>query len=170
MRVYLDLPQIKLYMPTFCIVSMIVLFSVLTLVGYLSVRNILKGTVADTLKPYIPKKTKRIFFEKTKLWNKLGFGARWNIRDSMRHKLRTLLSLIGVVGSTAIMIASLGINDTMDAFLDLNYNKAMLYDRKINLVKNVDEEEINELIVKYNGDSSASINVQIEEKVSFRCL
>lgn len=165
MRVYLDLPQIKLYMPTFCIVSMIVLFSVLTLVGYLSVRNILKGTVADTLKPYIPKKTKRIFFEKTKLWNKLGFGARWNIRDSMRHKLRTLLSLIGVVGSTAIMIASLGINDTMDAFLDLNYNKAMLYDSKINLVKNVDEEEINELIVKYNGDSSASINVQIEEKV-----
>ena len=94
MRVYLDLPQIKLYMPTFCIVSMIILFLVLTLVGYLSVRNILKGTVADTLKPYIPKNKKNIF-ERLNM-DKLGL-VRWNIRDSMRHKLRTLLSLIGVV-------------------------------------------------------------------------
>ena len=41
----------------------------------------------------------------------------------MRHKLRTLLSLIGVVGSTAIMIFL----ELMTRWivLDLNYNKAM---------------------------------------------
>lgn len=162
---YLDLPKVKLYMPLFCILTMIGLVIVLTLIGYLSIRNILKGTVADTLKPYIPKKAKRVLFEKTKLWNKLGFGTKWNIRDSMRHKLRTLMSIIGVIGCTAIVIASLGINDTMDSFLNLNYNKAMLYNTKINLVKNISIDKTDELITKYNGDSSGSISVQLEEKV-----
>lgn len=162
---YLDLPKVKLYMPLFCILTMIGLVIVLTLIGYLSIRNILKGTVADTLKPYIPKKAKRVLFEKTKLWNKLGFGTKWNIRDSMRHKLRTLMSVIGVIGCTAIVIASLGINDTMDSFLNLNYNKAMLYNTKVNLVKNISIDKTDELITKYNGDSSGSISVKLEEKV-----
>ncbi|MGI6782161.1 MAG: ABC transporter permease [Acholeplasmataceae bacterium] len=162
---YLDLPKMNLYMPLFGVVTVIVLIIILTLIGYLSVRNILKGTAADTLKPYIPKKIKRVLFEKTKLWNNLGFGVRWNIRDSMRHKIRTLLSIFGVIGCTAIAIASLGINDTMNSFLDLNYKEAMLYNSKINLVKIVTDEKIDELIIEYDGDSSASIGVQIDEKV-----
>lgn len=164
MMVYLDVPDFKLYMPDFCIVLLIVMVLSLTLIGYLSVYKMLKTPAAETLRPYTPKNIKKVFFEDIDFWDKLGFGAKWNIRDSLRHKSRTFMSIVGVIGCAGIVIASLGINDTMDAFLELNYNKAMLYNSKINLVKSISQDNINNLIEKYNGDSSASIHGQIEDK------
>ena len=164
MTIYFDIPSWKLHLPVFCVIVVIIIVLSLTLIGYLSTRKTLKGPVADTLRPYIPKNVKKIVFENSAFWDKLDFGARWNIRDSMRNKSRTFMSLIGVAGCSIIILASLGMRDTFRDFLDLNYNKSMLYDSKIVLSKDISEEKTNELIQKYNGDTSASIGVKIEEK------
>jgi putative ABC transport system permease protein len=164
MAIYLDIPKMNLYLPNFCIVTIILTIILLTHIGYLSVSKMLKGNAADALRPYTPKKQKKVIFEKFSFWYKLDFGARWNIRDSMRHKSRTFMSLIGVVGCAIIVLASLGMRDTMDAFLDLNYRESMLYNSKVNLSKDIKKDQINSLIDKYNGDSSSSISVQLSDK------
>ncbi|MGM9680167.1 MAG: ABC transporter permease [Eubacteriales bacterium] len=164
MATYIDIPQWKMYLPWFCIVTMAAILILLTLIGFLSVRQMLKGTAADALRPYAPKKMKKFLLEKTALWEKLGFGTRWNLRDSMRHKSRTLMSLIGVVGCAVIIVAALGMGDTMDAFLDMYYDDAIRYSSRINLSEQTTKEQTDELIEKYNGDYSASVAVQIEEK------
>ncbi|MGN0493261.1 MAG: ABC transporter permease [Acutalibacteraceae bacterium] len=164
MATYIDIPEWKLYLPWFCIVILILILALLTLIGFLSVRQMLKGTAADALRPYAPKKMKRLLLEKTAVWKKLGFGAQWNLRDSMRHKSRTMMTLIGVVGCALIVVAALGMGDTMDAFLDMYYGDALCYSSRINLSEQASPEKIDELIEKYEGDYSASVAVKIEEK------
>lgn len=164
MATYIDIPEWNLYLPWFCIVIMVVILAYLTLIGYLSVRQMLKGTAADALRPYTPKKMKKLLLERMAFWEKLGFGTRWNLRDSMRHKSRTLMSLIGVVGCTVIIVAALGMGDTMEAFLDLYYDEAIHYSSRINLSEEATEESAEALVEKYHGDYSASIGVQVEEK------
>ncbi|MGM9684467.1 MAG: ABC transporter permease, partial [Eubacteriales bacterium] len=164
MATYIDIPQWKLYLPRFCVVIMILILASLTLIGFLSVRQMLRGTAAEALRPYAPKKMKKLLLEKTALWESLGFGARWNLRDSMRHKSRTVMSLIGVVGCAVIVVAALGMGDTMNTFLDMYYGEAIHYSSRINLSEQATAEQTEELITMYNGDYSASVAVQVEEK------
>lgn len=146
MATYIDIPEWKLYLPWFCIVIMAVILVMLTLIGYLSVRQMLKGTASDALRPYVPKKMKKLLLERTVIWGNLGFGTRWNLRDSMRHKSRTLMSLIGVMGCAVIIVASLGMGDTMRAFLNLYYDEAIHYNSRINLSEQAAKEQTDELV------------------------
>lgn len=164
MATYIDIPAWKLYLPWFCVVILVLILALITLIGFLSVRQMLKGNAADALRLYIPKKMKRLLLERTAIWKKLGFGAKWNLRDSMRHKSRTLMSLIGVVGCALIVVAALGMGDTMDTFLDMYYGDALHYNSRINISEQVTTEKTNELIEKYEGDYSASVAVQLDEK------
>ena len=107
-------------------------FAALTLIGFLSVKSMLKGTAADALRPYSPKKMKRMAIEKGKLWQKLSFGTKWNMRDVARHKSRTLMSVIGVLGCAIILVGSLGMNDTMNAFLNDYYDLLLFYINHLN--------------------------------------
>lgn len=163
MGTYMDLPYWKLHMPFFCVVVMIAVLFALTLIGFLSVKSMLRGTAADALRPYAPKKMKNLAIEKTKAWKKFSFGTRWNLRDVMRHKSRTLMSLIGIIGCTVLMAGALGMNDTMNAFLTDYYNKAMNYSSRI-YVSSASEETVAEIAEKYAADASASVSVEIGDK------
>lgn len=163
MGTYMDLPYWKLHMPFFCVAVMIAVLFALTLIGFLSVKSMLRGTAADALRPYAPKKMKNLAIEKTKAWKKFSFGTRWNLRDVMRHKSRTLMSLIGIIGCTVLMAGALGMNDTMNAFLTDYYDKAMNYSSRI-YVSSVSEETVAEIAEKYVADASASVSVEIGDK------
>lgn len=164
MGTYLDMPEWKLYLPWFCYVVLAAVIGLLTLIGFFSVRQMLKGTAADALRPYTPKKMKPMLIEKTKLFHKLSFGIRWNMRDSVRHKSRTAMSLIGIVGCMVLIVGSLGMGDTMDAFLALYYDGATNYASRIYLAEEAAEAQRDEVISAYDGDWSASVGVQLEEK------
>lgn len=164
MGTYFDMQKWVLYIPGFCVISVIVIIALLTLIGFLSVKQMLKGTAADALRPYTPKKMKPLAIEKTKSFHKLSFGSRWNLRDIMRHKSRTAMSLVGIVGCTVLTVGSLGMRDTMSRFLDMYYDGALCYNTRIYLAEDASAEERDRVAEKYNGDKSASLGVQIEDK------
>lgn len=164
MGTYLDMPEWKLGIPWFCYIILAAIIVLLTLIGFLSVKQMLHGTPADALRPYTPKKVKNLRVEKTKWFHRLSFGTRWNLRDTMRHKSRTAMSLIGIIGCTLLIVGSLGMRDTMTAFLDMYYNDATNYSSRIYVSEDATDEQIQELIKKYDGDWSASVSVQLDEK------
>lgn len=164
MGTYLDMPEWKLGIPWFCYIILAAIIVLLTLIGFLSVKQMLHGTPADALRPYTPKKVKNLLVEKTKWFHRLSFGTRWNLRDTMRHKSRTAMSLIGIIGCTLLVVGSLGMRDTMAAFLDMYYNDATNYSSRIYVSEDATDEQIQELIKKYDGDWSASVSVQLDEK------
>ena len=164
MGTYLDLPEWKLIMPWFCILAIVLIVAALTLIGFLSVRKMLAGTASDALRPYSPKKMKPMMIEKTKFFHRLPFGARWNMRDIVRHKSRTAMSLIGIVGCTILVLASFGMKDTMNSFLNLYYDNGLNYSSRIYLSETATDEEKKEVIDKYEGDYGGSVSVQLKEK------
>lgn len=164
MGTYLDLPRWQLVFPWFCTLASILIICTLTFTGFLSVKEMLKGSAADSLRPYTPKKMKPMAIEKTKTFHKLSFGTRWNMRDIVRHKSRTAMSLIGIVGCTIIVLASFGMKDTMNAFLNMYYDNGLNYSSRIYLSETTTATERQEIIDKYRGDYGASVSVRLEEK------
>ena len=164
MGTYLDLPEWELIMPRFCVFVIVLIIVALTLIGFLSVRKMLAGTASDALRPYSPKKMKPMMIEKTKVFHRLPFGTRWNMRDIVRHKSRTAMSLIGIVGCTILILASFGMKDTMNSFLNLYYDNGLNYSSRIYLSETATNEEKKEVIDKYEGDYGGSLSVQLKEK------
>lgn len=164
MGTYLDMPTWKLYMPWFGIVALVAMNLVIIGIGYLSIKNILKGSASDALRPYTPKKMKVTKIEKTKLWNKFSFGTKWNMRDILRHKARSAMTTIGVLGCAVLVIAALGMQDTMNKFVDVFYNQAINYETRLNISENTSNEKAIEIANEYNGDYSSQSSVKIGEK------
>ncbi len=159
MSTYIDFPRWDLSLPGYTYVTVILIDVLLVVVGYLSVSKILMGSAADSLRPSVPKKMKSLAIERTGLWNRLGFGTRWNIRDTFRHKARSLMTLIGVLGCVMLLVASFGMRDTMDKFIDTFYEDGINYETVINLsddATNADAISMNET---YEGDWASRTQV-----------
>ena len=98
------------------------------LAAFLSCHRTLKAAPAQAMRPKPPKKTKRILAERwTGLWNRLGFGAKMNLRNMFLHKMRMLLSSVGIIGCLALLIGLVGLKDNM-AFSFDHYEKQSGYD------------------------------------------
>ena len=165
MGTYIDMPSWTLYAPNFTWIILIAINAFLTFIGFLSVRKMLQGTAADALRPYSPKRMKHLGFEETKLFKRLGFGTKWNLRDCVRHKARSLMTLFGIIGCMVLLVGGLGMKDTMDAFLDVFYEKSINYTARVNLDEDsMTLEEGKALAESLNGDWAASRTVQIGDK------
>lgn len=160
MSTYLDMPNWNLYMPSFCIPVLIIMLVILTLISFLSVKKMLRGSASESLRPYTPKVHKKFFFEKGWLWNKMTFGIKWNIRDIMRHKSRTIMTLLGVIGCTILLVGSFGMRDTMNKFINILDKDINEYATKIVVSDNALDEEVKKLMKEVGGDfqSTSGIN------------
>ncbi|MBP3609737.1 MAG: ABC transporter permease [Lachnospiraceae bacterium] len=164
MSTYLDMPDWSLVMPGFCYPIIVFTIVILTFISFLSVKKMLKGTAADALRPYTPKAMKKSVFEKLPFWEKLPFGTKWNVRDIVRHKTRSAMTLVGVVGCMLLLVGGLGMKDTMAAFMDLLDNGISNYKTRINLADTSDNAAAMELAGKVDGDWQASLGISYEGK------
>ncbi|MCH5154437.1 MAG: ABC transporter permease [Clostridiales bacterium] len=111
--------------PLFLILGIVVAAALACLAAFLACHHTLKVNPAQAMRPKPPKKTKRIFAERwTFLWSRLGFGAKMNLRNMFLHKVRMLLSSVGIIGCLALLIGLIGLKDNMDFSLDKYYNSA----------------------------------------------
>ena len=164
MGTYFVMPDWTAHIPLW-IWAIVVLLIVLTVfVGYLSVRTLLSGTAAETLRPYTPRHIRRVALEKTVLWNKMRFGTKWNLRDIFRHKSRSAMSFIGTFGCMLMLVASFGMNQTMDNFLDTFYDKTTVYSSKVFISSDAENEDALRLAEDLDGDYSASVSSKVGDK------
>ncbi|MCR4622959.1 MAG: FtsX-like permease family protein [Clostridiales bacterium] len=165
MGTYIDMPSWHLYTPWFCWLVLIAINVFLTVIGFMSVKKMLEGTAADALRPYTPKKIKHLAVEETKRFKALSFSTKWNLRDCLRHKSRTCMTLFGIVGCMVLLVGGLGMKDTADVFVDVFFDKANNYAVKINLdTESVSNREATALAQRYNGDWTAQQSVQIGDR------
>lgn len=162
MSTYLDLPDWSLYLPAFCYPLLLFIVAALPFISFLSVKKMLKGTAADALRPYTPKAMKKSAFEKLPFWERLSFGTRWNIRDILRHKTRSAMTLLGVLGCVILLVGGLGMKDTMNEFLQLLDEKISNYTTRINLADTADNASARKLAEEVNGDWQATAGVSYE--------
>lgn len=164
MGTYLDMPDWSLVMPGFCIPVMVIMLAGLTLISFYSVRENLKGTAAEALRPYRPKKMKKSILERFKVWDKLSFGIKWNARDVLRHKSRSAMTLLGVMGCTVLIVGGLGMKDTMVKFLDMMDEDISKYETKIIVSENTSEEDAMKIVDEVDGDWQSSQGISYKGK------
>ncbi|MBQ5398177.1 MAG: ABC transporter permease [Ruminococcus sp.] len=162
MGTYFDMPDWGVAIPAFCYPVMAATIALLTLISYLSVRQQLKGTAADALRPYSPKKMRKIFLERFRFWDKMRFGTKWNIRDLSRHKSRSAMTLFGIVGCMVLMVGGLGMRDTMAGFLNLLDHDISNYTTKVNLVDDADMKKSKELYRELGGDWESLAGISLD--------
>ena len=162
MGTYFDMPDWSAATPGFCYSVIVGTVLLLALISFLSVRAQLRGTTADALRPYTPKKMKKSFLEKLPFFGKMSFATKWNLRDLMRHKSRCAMTLVGIVGCMVLMVAGLGMRDTMAGFLDLLDNGISHYATKVNLVENTDLEAARQLIADLDGDWESYSGISLD--------
>ena len=84
---------------------------------------------AALLRPKPPKAGERIFLERiTPLWKRMSFNAKMITRNLLRTKLRTVMSLAGLLCCNALLIASMGLQDSVQATINGHYGGLLAYD------------------------------------------
>lgn len=117
----------------------------------------LKEKPSDLMRPKAPKSGKKIFIERFRFWNRISFSFKISIRNIVRYKKRIIVTIIGLAGSTALMLVGFGVKDAVTDVVDRHFHHVFIYDRMIALKQNTDIEALNTLL-----KSNESIQKMVE--------
>ena len=131
-------------------------------VSYYAVKNISSEKPADTIRPKVPKVSSSGFVEKLAIWKRLSFNVRWNWRDAKRNKFRALMTIIGVIGCTALLVCAFGMYDGMNDLKEWEFSQINHYDSKLVLDENASDSQIDDIVEEVNGDKLMESAIEIE--------
>ena len=144
------------------ILAIFVVF-IITLVTYLSCMGILKESAVEALRVEVPKvKNTKFNFTTKGIFRKASISTRWNLRDIGRNKSRSLMAIVGIIGCTMLLVCAFGMLDTMNAYLDWEFDIINSFEYKISLSNNYTEEQLKNLTDKYGRATSQNLGVEIK--------
>ena len=137
--------------------------AVVTLVTYLSCRKVLKEPAAQALRVERPKiKVREHSITTWKLFSKLSLSSKWNLRDVLRSKARTMMALVGIAGCTMLVVTAFGMLDSMNAYMDWEFGTINNFEYKLNLSEDYTDEQYNAIISKYGDNTSKTLAVEFK--------
>ena len=105
-----------------------------TITTYLACINELKENSASLMRPKAPKIGKRILLERIPfIWNKFNFSNKVTLRNIFRYKRRFFMTVFGIAGCTALILAGFGIKDSIKTVVNKQYGELFNYDASISL-------------------------------------
>ena len=139
------LPSLNINMkllPFFIII--LITLGLMSLIAIISCLKELKNVPATILRPATPKSGKKVLLEHIKfIWKRLSFTGKVTARNMFRYKKRIVMTVLGVVGSTALLLTGFGLRDSISGLADLQYGKINHYDALLvfqNSFKTIEEE------------------------------
>lgn len=129
-------------LPFFIII--LITLGLMSLIAIISCLKELKNVPATILRPATPKSGKKVLLEHIKfIWKRLSFTGKVTARNMFRYKKRIVMTVLGVVGSTALLLTGFGLRDSISGLADLQYGKINHYDALLvfqNSFKTIEEE------------------------------
>ena len=108
---------------------------------YSSVKE-LRQEPAILMRPKAPKMGKRVLLERINfIWKRLSFSQKVTIRNIFRYKKRFMMTIIGILGCTSLILAGFGLKDSIGSLMPNQYGKIFKYDMQINLKDGLDENQ-----------------------------
>ena len=142
-QIMYQMPDIELHAYTD-----ISLFSLLAAVACTTVATLwaclatLRETPASLMRPRTPKAGKRVFLEYIKpLWRKMSFTHKVTARNLFRYQKRFWMTVIGIGGCTALIIAGFGMRSSLLFTMSRQYDDLFHYSAQVTLSSNVLPEE-----------------------------
>ena len=131
------------FSPWFALAVLVIAIAGTAIVTWAACRSSLKERPAALMQPKAPKAGKRVLIERVGiLWKPLKFKWKATLRNIFRYKKNMLLTIISVMGCTALILTGFGLNDSISSVSDMQFGDIILYDA----------------VVDYTGDFSATEN------------
>ncbi len=95
-----------------------------------------------------PKEGSHIFLEYLpKIWNRMRFSRKLIARNTLRNKMRLIMSVLGITGCTALIVAAFTISNMIDGIALQTYNVTYTYDQKILLDSKADSRLVHNMML-----------------------
>ena len=121
----------------------------------------MRNNPATLMRPKAPKSGKRILLEHIGfIWKRLNFTNKVTCRNMFRYKKRFLMTILGILGCTALIFAGFGLKDSIGSMLPLQYGEVFKYDLQIVLSNEQDEEYIDILDANNNITDYATVRTE----------
>ena len=102
----------------------------------------LRETPASLMRPRTPKAGKRVFLEYIKpLWRRMSFIHKVTARNLFRYQKRFWMTVIGIGGCTALIIAGFGMRSSLLFTMSRQYDELFHYSAQVTLADNALPEE-----------------------------
>ena len=112
--------------------SILAMLAIVSLATFFSLRSALAEKPAPLLLPKVQKAGKRVLLERIRpLWNRLNFLWKINLRNTFLFKKRFIMTTIGIMGCTALLLTGFGLNDSINDIIDKHYGNVCLYNTQI---------------------------------------
>lgn len=116
------------------------------LATHLSLRSLLRQNAATLLRPKAPKVGQRNILERIPaLWNRLSFTQKVSARNLFRYKGRMIMTIIGVGGGVALLLAGFGLADSIGDIGERQFNQVYNYDALVQVDTDESAEHIEAL-------------------------
>ena len=108
---------------------------------------------AQAMHPKAPKSGKRILLERiTPLWKHMSFTAKLTARNLFRYKARLCMTVIGVAGCTALIVAAFGLLNSFDPLTEVQFGEVFHYDAVVVPKDGGSEKQLDYLVKKAEKD------------------
>ncbi|MEG0894283.1 MAG: FtsX-like permease family protein, partial [Oscillospiraceae bacterium] len=122
----------------------------------------LKEQPSQLMRPKAPKAGKRIFLEKMNfVWKRFSFLQKITARNIFRNKQRMLMTIIGIAGCTALMLAGFGLYDAISVIGDRQYKDIFKYDTLVAFKDDFSAENSDDFISFTQGEKSVEKAVMV---------
>lgn len=136
------------------ILSICVAILCTVLVAVFTCNSTLKEKSSELMRPKAPKPGNRILLERIPaLWKRLGFTSKVTARNLFRYKARFMMTVLGVAGCTALVLAAFYLHDSITGVVDTQYGKIYHYDAIIAVKEDKAKSQLSNLISEIQNDS-----------------
>ena len=102
----------------------------------------LVSTPSVLMRPKAPKGGNRVIMEKIPfIWKRLNFSHKVTVRNIFRYKKRFFMTIIGILGCTALILTGFGVKDSVKQIIPNQFENVFMYDMQISLKESLTEEE-----------------------------
>lgn len=136
---------------------------VITIITYYSIKSILKESAAQTLRLEVPHIKIKAKEGGKGISAKLPFSVKWNLRDIFRSKSRSIMAIVGIMGSTLLIVMAFGMQDSLNHYMEWEFDKIQAYKYKLTLSENVSDDRLDELFDTYGDATSQTVAIEYKD-------
>ncbi|MCM1083631.1 MAG: ABC transporter permease [Clostridium sp.] len=134
--------------------------ALITFVTYLTCRKVLSEPASEALRLEVPKVKTGEVKPSRGITKKFPVDVRWNLRDIKRNKGRTATGIAGIVGCTMLIVCAFGMRDTMNFFIDWQFEKLYQFGYKLSLESGISDEDLESIYDKYGDATSMTLAIE----------
>lgn len=158
---YFEVPNgVPVVKPLSYLVALLVVM-IVSFITYLTCHKELSKKPAEALRNEVPNvKVSSLNLSTKGIFKKLNFSSKWNLRDILRNKFRTVTAVVGIVGCCMLIVCAFGMLNSMNHFIKLQFDDLYNFNYKLSLKETIKDDELKVLTDKYGDNTSETLTIE----------